>query len=78
MEAATPSKPDKYDEYAVKRACETLMEAEEIKQDSKMMGLVKELMGKKQMALKKITSLKELRKVAEEKSGEEVDDADDD
>ena len=73
METAVPSKSDdhKYDDYAVKRAVETLMEAEEIKSDSKMMALVKEQMDKKGKHIKKVSSLKELRSIAAKKSAEE-------
>lgn len=55
---------EKYSEWRVRDAVETLMRAEEVKADSKMMALVKAEMAKKGNAIKRITSLKELRAAA--------------
>lgn len=46
--------PDKYDNWAVQRAVDVLTQAEEIKQDAKMMKLVSKEIGKRQEALDKI------------------------
>lgn len=57
--ASTPPMEDsKYDRWAVDNACRTLMDAEEIKQDPKMMKLVKPMIDKK---AKTITSLQDLK-----------------
>lgn len=58
--SATPTKPDdhKYDEYAVQSAMDTLIHAEEIRADSKMMGLVSKHLTKKKKAINSIADLK--------------------
>lgn len=77
---AVPSKPKsdedmKYDDYRVRDAVDTLMRAEEIKQDPKMMKLVHAEMQKKHKAIKKVSSIKELRhlknKMADDESAAE-------
>lgn len=55
---------DKYGEHAIKCAAETLVKAEEIKKDAKLLALVKGELEKSAGAIK---SIKELRKVASEK-----------
>lgn len=52
---------NKYDEYAVKDAADTMMRAEEHKSDPKMMELVGKHLNKKKKHIHKITSIKELR-----------------
>lgn len=49
----------KYDEWAVKSAAETLVRAEEIKQDSKMMKLVSKHITKQKKAIDSIEDLRE-------------------
>ncbi len=58
--AATPVKKDdhKYDEYAVQSAMDTLIRAEEIRSDEKMMGLVNKQLSKKKKAINSIADLK--------------------
>ena len=65
---------DKYGEQAVKCAAETLVKAEEIKKDPKLLALVKAEMDKTVGAIK---SIKELRKVAAAKMKEPEPDAKD-
>jgi hypothetical protein len=71
---------DKYAEWAIKSAAETLVRAEEIKKDEKLMALVKGELDKSAQAIK---SIKELRGVAAkvrsepaEESEEEEDEVD--
>lgn len=70
MMSIQPTKEEetKYDKYAVECAARTLMEAEEIKQDPKMMKLVQAHMTKKKKA---ITSIQDLRNKADEMSEDE-------
>ena len=69
MEVA--AKPDKkkakYEDYEIEGWVDTLTRAEEIKADAEKMNLVKPLLAKKAKAFKKITSLADLREVAEKK-----------
>jgi hypothetical protein len=57
-----------------KEAARILMQAEEIKQDAELMAQVGPIMHGKKKDVKKILSLKELRKVANEKGSEPPDD----
>lgn len=56
----SPSKQDdhKYDQYAVQSAMDTLIRAEEIRADAKMMGLVQKELSKKKKAINSIADLK--------------------
>ena len=65
-----PMKKDdhKYDEYAVQSAMDTLIRAEEIRADEKMMGLVNKQLSKKKNAINKIEGLKDLKAAAYEAS----------
>lgn len=54
-------KDSKYDDWAVDDAVRTLLRSEEIKKDSKMMGLVQKKLKKKKA---EITSLQQLRDIA--------------
>lgn len=65
-------KDDKYEDWKVEDAASTLLRAEEIKQDSKMMSKVAPLLAKKKKA---ITSIADLKKVREERAMEEEEDA---
>lgn len=67
MKQPTPEKPDNYQDHHVDSALETLMRAEDIKGDHKMMKLVKHKIGKKK---KSIESIAELREVAKQKMNE--------
>jgi hypothetical protein len=60
-------KEDKYGEEGVRCAAETLIKAEDIKKDAKLMALVK---GHMEKSAKAIKSIKELRKVAAAKMAE--------
>jgi hypothetical protein len=64
-------KDKKYDEYEINHACDTLVEAEMIKKNGKLMKLVQPKLDEKMGALKKITSIDELKDVAKQKSMEE-------
>lgn len=69
LESCAPSPEDhKYDKWAIEDAARTLMRAEEIRADSKMMDLVIPHLKKQQKA---ITSVTQLRKIASEKHTEE-------
>lgn len=63
-------KDGKYEEYEIKRACETLIEAEMIKKNSSLMKALKPKLDEKMGALKKITSIDELKDAARKKSVE--------
>ena len=65
---------DEYGEHAVKCAAETLVKAEEIKKNLKLLGLVKAELEKSAGAIK---SIKELRKVASVKMSESKEDEED-
>jgi len=72
-------KEDQMDEQEhLKCMADTLLKAEEIKQDKELMGKLKPLLEKKQAALKSavksVSSFGELRKLASEKAAEEYDD----
>jgi polyribonucleotide nucleotidyltransferase len=58
---------DKYCEWKVKEAAETLVRAEEIKKDKEMLALVKAELEKSSQAIK---SIKELRGIASKKMAE--------
>lgn len=62
MKAEAPKSKDdhKYDEYAVTNAMDTLIKAEEIRADEKMMGLVKTQLAKKHKAIRSISDLKDV------------------
>lgn len=72
---------NKYGEWAVKSAAETLVRAEEIKKDEKLMALVK---GELEKSAGVIKSIKELRNVAakvrseKDEPEDEEEEADDD
>ena len=51
---ATTIDSDKYNDWAVQHAVDVLTQAEEIRQDAKMMKLVSKEIGKRQEALDKI------------------------
>lgn len=70
MEMDMEKETEGYDEHELKCAADTLLKAEEIKADSKLMEAIKPLLDKKVQAVKKITSLKELRQVANKKVNE--------
>jgi len=62
-----------YDKYELENACDTLLKAEMIKQDAKMMEALKPYLEKKAKAtqeLTKITSIDGLKKVAKKKEME--------
>jgi hypothetical protein len=69
------SEDNKYGEWAVKSAAETLVRAEEIKKDEKLMALVK---GELEKSAKAIKSIKELRNVAAKMRAEEPEMEDED
>lgn len=54
--ASTPNQPSKYDDWAVQNALDTLIRAEEIKSDKKLMDLVEKEKVKRQAALNKLGS----------------------
>jgi len=60
-----------YKDYEVKQACETLIEAEMIKKNAKLMALVKPHIESKMSAMSKITSIDGLKKAAKKKMMEE-------
>jgi len=68
---ATPvkegEKKDTPDKWEIESWCRTLVEAEEIKADKDKMALVKPMMAKKAKAFSKISSLDDLREVANKK-----------
>ena len=67
---------DKYCEWKVKDAAETLVKAEEIKKDKEMLALVKAELEKSSQAIK---SIKELRGIASKKMAErEEEESDED
>lgn len=67
---------DKYCEWKVKEAAQTLVKAEEIKKDKEMLALVKAELEKSSQAIK---SIKELRGVASKKMAErEEEESDED
>jgi len=70
MDDESKDKSKKIDDYEVKHACETLIEAEMIKKNAPLMKLVKPKLAAKMGALKKITSIDELKAVAKEKMEE--------
>lgn len=59
----------KYDKYEVENWADTLMKAEEIKQDAEKMKYVKQCLAKKKTA---INSIADLRAVAQEKAEKEM------
>ena len=62
----------KYDEYEIKGAADTLIRAEEIKADKDKMKYISECMKEKLAKVKKaVSSISDLRKLAEEKSMED-------
>jgi hypothetical protein len=62
---------DDMDKWKVEDAANTLLRAEEIKQDSKLLAAAKKQLAVKGEAIGKITSLEELRKVATKKLAED-------
>jgi hypothetical protein len=67
---------DKYCEWKVKEAAQTLVKAEEIKKDKEMLALVKAELEKSSQAIK---SIKELRGIASKKMAErEEEESDED
>lgn len=75
MDMATAEKENKYDKYAVECAAKTLMEAEEIKKDPKMMALVGKELDKKKAHIGSIQDLRD--KAAEMDSEDSKDDKED-
>lgn len=75
MEKEVP-KNKKFDKWEIEGWVNTLTESEEIKADEEKMKLIKPLLAKKAKAFKKITSLADLKEVAEKKlyQKEESDD----
>ena len=70
MAKAELKEPGKYDKWAVEQAVRTLKEAEQIKQDAKMMALVKKQAKKE---LKAISSVADLRAASEAMNSESDD-----
>ncbi len=68
MDPKYPQGDSEYGDYEVQCAADTLMAAEEIKQDPKMMKLVAPLLDKK---IKSIRSLEDLRAEAAKANGSE-------
>ena len=69
VEVETDDKDTKeYEDHELEAAVETLLKAEKIKKDEKLMKAIKPLIDEKSKAVKKIGSLKELRQVIKEKS----------
>lgn len=66
--------PEKYDENKIKESAEILLEAEEIKKDEVLMKKIQEHLAKQK---KKITSLKDLKAVAENFSAMEDEEDED-
>lgn len=54
------SQPDKYDNWAVESAADTLIRAEEIKADAKMMKFVAKKIEERKAALEKVSKREEL------------------
>ena len=65
----------KYEEYEIKNAADTLMEAELIKKDADKMKYVQMCIDKKMSALKEISSIDELREVRKKKTEKDNDDS---
>lgn len=61
MEMNKVSTGNKYDEWCVEDAARTLMRAEEIKADPKMMKLVKEKLASQKKSITSIQGLKDAR-----------------
>lgn len=59
MKGEDAMKDGKYDEWAVEDAARTLIRAEEIKQDSKMMKLVSKQIKKQKKAINSIDDLRD-------------------
>lgn len=72
--AAVEPKKDSIDKYEVEDAVRTLLRAEEIKADKKLMALVGPEISKKHKAISKISSMAQLR----DKANGAVDDQSDD
>lgn len=73
VKAATEKKSNKPDDYEIKDAVNTLVRAEEIKNDERLWPYVEKELGKKVKAIK---SLDDLRKVADDFEPEETEDED--
>lgn len=69
-ENSIEKKDGEYEEYELKCAVDTLLEAEKIKKDPKMMAAIKPLLDEKAGAIKSISSIADLKKVAKEKINE--------
>lgn len=70
IESESEDKEKGYGEYDLKCAVDTIIKAEEIKADKKLMDAIKPMLDKKVSAIKNISSLAELKKVAKEKINE--------
>ncbi len=66
MKGEIAMKEDKYDKYSVECAARTLMDAEEIKQDGKMMKLVSKHLKKKKKVIDSIDDLRDRYKEMED------------
>ena len=64
---------DREEDYRVDEAVNTLLKAEEIRQDTKLMEKVWPKLEAKKEAAQTATSLKDLRKLASKKASEEYD-----
>lgn len=58
---------EEFEDYEIRYAAETLLRAEEVKQNKKLYSAAKDELSKKGEAIGKITSLEQLRAVAEKK-----------
>jgi hypothetical protein len=73
MEYMKPEMEDKkegYEKYELENACDTLLRAEMIKQDSKMMAALKPYLEDKAKAMAKITSIEDIKMASKKKSME--------
>lgn len=62
-----------FEKYEIDNAVDCLIRAEEIKMNKKLYPLVKEELDKKEMIIGKISSLKDLKRVAKKKAAEEME-----
>ena len=69
-EGEEKGKEKEYSEYECKHACDCLIEAEMIKKNAPLMAKVQPMLDEKMGALKKITSIADLKKVAKKKLAE--------
>jgi hypothetical protein len=77
MTAPEPKLHDhKYDDFAVDRAVEVLMQAEDFKKDPKMMKLVHAKLDKKTRAISSIKDLRDVKAQMDEQGETEPDEDD--